>query len=71
MQNVSRPLLAGAVAALSLACVLGVAAFAQEEHDLDDLANADGVRDRWIYDDIEAGYAAAQESGKPLLVAFR
>ena len=25
----------------------------------------------WIYEDIEAGYAKAAESGKPLLVAFR
>lgn len=25
----------------------------------------------WIYEDIEAGYAEALETGKPLLVAFR
>ena len=25
----------------------------------------------WIYEDIEAGYAKAKETGKPLLVAFR
>jgi hypothetical protein len=26
---------------------------------------------RWIYDDIQAGYAEARKSGKPLLVVFR
>lgn len=25
----------------------------------------------WIYEDIDAGYARAQKSGKPLFVAFR
>jgi hypothetical protein len=25
----------------------------------------------WIYDDIDAGFAEARKSGKPLLVAFR
>ena len=25
----------------------------------------------WIYDDIDAGFAEAKKSGKPLLVAFR
>ena len=25
----------------------------------------------WIYDDIEAGFAEARKTGKPLLVAFR
>lgn len=25
----------------------------------------------WIYDDIEAGYSKAAETGKPLLVSFR
>ena len=25
----------------------------------------------WIYDDLEAGYAEARKSGKPLLVVFR
>ena len=31
----------------------------------------DEVDSGWIYDDVKAGYAKAQESGKPLLVAFR
>ena len=25
----------------------------------------------WIYDDVEAGYATAKKSGKPMLVSFR
>lgn len=25
----------------------------------------------WIYDDLQAGFAAARTSGKPLLVVFR
>jgi hypothetical protein len=25
----------------------------------------------WIYDDIDAGFAEAKKTGKPLLVAFR
>lgn len=29
------------------------------------------VRGDWVYDDIEAGFAAAKQSGKPLLVVFR
>lgn len=34
--------------------------------DLDDF-----VAEGWIYDDIEAGYAKAKETGKPLLIVFR
>ena len=29
------------------------------------------VAGNWIYDDIPAGFAQAQKSGKPLLVVFR
>ena len=31
----------------------------------------DAVKGDWIYDDINAGYAAAKKSGKPMLVVFR
>ena len=34
--------------------------------DLDDF-----VAEGWIYDDIEAGYAEAHKTGKPLLIVFR
>jgi hypothetical protein len=31
----------------------------------------DKAADFWIYDDIDAGYAKASKTGKPLLVSFR
>ena len=31
----------------------------------------DQITDAWIYEDIEAGYAKARETGRPLLVSFR
>ena len=31
----------------------------------------DIAADFWIYDDLEAGYATAKRTGKPLLVSFR
>jgi hypothetical protein len=31
----------------------------------------DNADDFWIYDDIDAGYGRAKESGKPLLISFR
>ena len=34
-----------------------------------------GLKDQaaefWLYEDLDAGYAAARKSGKPLLVSFR
>ena len=29
------------------------------------------ISESWIYEDIQVGYAEAQKTGKPLLVAFR
>ncbi len=59
--------------ALGSAAALGLiwcgAILAQDEGAMPfDRASAVGD---WIHEDIEAGYAAALESGKPLLVAFR
>ena len=34
-------------------------------------AIGDAVSDGWIYEDIDAGYAQAKRTGKPLLVSFR
>lgn len=31
----------------------------------------DAVKGDWVYDDINAGYAEAKKSGKPMLVVFR
>jgi hypothetical protein len=36
----------------------------------DDRANVDAL-DRWIYNDVGAGFEAAQKAGKPVLVVFR
>jgi hypothetical protein len=42
----------------------------------DDDALRDALEDHllvgdWIYDDVDAGYAEAKKTGKPLLVSFR
>jgi hypothetical protein len=29
------------------------------------------VKGDWIYDDLDAGYAAAKKSGKPMMIVFR
>ena len=50
------------VLCLSLICC--ATALAQDAGELDRAAD-------WIQDDIEAGYAKAKATGKPLLVAFR
>ena len=60
--------IAVAVAGLALAVFLAMRTSAQELVGEDALA---GAGDHWIFEDIEAGYAKAQETGKPLLVAFR
>ena len=31
----------------------------------------DSVKGDWIYDDLNAGYAQAKKSGKPMLIVFR
>ena len=36
----------------------------------DDRANVDAL-DRWIYNDVGAGFEAAQKTGKPMLLVFR
>ena len=56
--------LAAALFALAGALAFGAHSLASERGD-------DPVANEWIYDDLEAGYAKAAESGKPLLVAFR
>lgn len=29
------------------------------------------VKGSWIYDDLDAGYAEAKKSGKPMMIVFR
>lgn len=57
-----------------LGCLMTVAAAsasAQVDPDLRQAVGDTGVGAGWIYEDLDAGYAAAKETGKPLLVAFR
>ena len=56
--------LAAALFVMAGAIAFGARSLAGERGD-------DPVANEWVYDDIEAGYAKAAESGKPLLVAFR
>ena len=39
--------------------------------DADPFAEAASLAERWIHEDLEAGYKLASETGRPLLVAFR
>ena len=56
------------VVSLVLIVCIAMAAMAAE----DEAAPAGPTGDaEWIHEDIEAGYARARETGKPLLVAFR
>ncbi len=58
--------LAGALAAGLALAVTTVPSPAQ-----DHAGNPLDVDEAWIVEDLEAGYALAKETGKPLLVAFR
>lgn len=51
----------------------GLFATAVAAQDFDKLKQALGdiVAAEWIYEDIDAGYAEARKTGKPLLVSFR
>jgi len=42
-----------------------------QDYDALKKAIGDEVSDDWIYEDINAGYAEAKKTGKPLLVSFR
>jgi hypothetical protein len=60
-----------AVALLSIASTVPIAAQDESTRSLKD-AIGDGLfGGSWIYEDIEAGYAAARKLGRPLLVSFR
>ena len=55
-----------------LACLALVAAVSLADEAPHLKSNLDDfVAEGWIYDDIDAGYAKARESGRPLLVVFR
>ncbi len=66
----SRRLLSVLAVAGLLTAVLCVDATRAQDHGQKhgaDVTKADG----WIVEDLEAGYALAKETGKPLLIAFR
>jgi hypothetical protein len=44
--------------------------FAGEDTKLREFLKDQKYADGWIYEDIDAGYAEASKSGKPLLVCF-
>ena len=48
----------------------GAALLAKDDVALRDFLEDDKYADGWIYEDIDAGYAEAAKSGKPLLVCF-
>ncbi len=50
---------------------LAISACSQEPETLQAALGDVNLADAWIYEDIDAGYAEAISTGKPLLVAFR
>ena len=52
--------------------VAGLALFApQDKEKLRTALKDTEVKGDWIYDDLDAGYAAAKKSGKPMMIVFR
>ena len=49
----------------------GSGTWAGDPRSLKDALEDHALADSWIYEDIEAGYRQALESGKPLLVSLR
>ncbi len=60
-----------AVALLSIASSVPISSQDEQARSLKEAIGDDQFGGGWIYEDIEAGYAKAQKSGKPLLVSFR
>ena len=57
---------------LPLVLVLAAAtAVVAKDSKLKDALQDDLVTGDWIYEDMAAGYAQAEKTGKPLLVSFR
>jgi len=54
---------AGLIAALAL--------FAQDKEKLRTALKDAEVKGDWIYDDLDAGFAEAKKSGKPMMIVFR
>ncbi len=77
MESTGRRLAAAAMVALGAAALAGrgavttVAAAKDSKADLQKALRDEGISPRWIYDDIEAGFARAAKEGKPLCIVFR
>ncbi len=65
----NRNALVASLLVISLASVL--AQESKKQNLLKDHLGDTGVHGSWIYEDIQAGYAQAKKTGKPLLVGFR
>ncbi len=60
------------MARIAALAVAALAAFQQgPKEQLRGVLKDTEVRGAWIYDDLDAGFAEAKKSGKPLLVVFR
>lgn len=64
---------ATAVGALALLLANPVGAQGHAREGAQVIADRDAMQDSdlWLYNDVDAGFARARESGKPLLVVFR
>jgi hypothetical protein len=60
------------MARMAIMAVAALAAFQQgPKEQLRTTLKDTEVQGNWIYDDLDAGFAEARKTGKPLLVAFR
>ena len=66
-----RRLLGWAVALTALVSLAAGAVSLADDEGPDPWQGPGSNSDDWIYDDIDAAYAQAQETGKPILVGFR
>ena len=64
-------ILIAAVVLLCIAWAVPIASQDEQSQSLQEAIGDDLFGGAWIYEDIEAGYAKAKKSGKPLLVSFR
>ena len=60
-----------ALAAVGLAVALAGPAAAQTKTDLRNKLKDTAPKGEWVYDDLDAGFASARVSGKPMLVVLR
>ena len=54
-----------------IAAALAFFAAAQDKEKLRTALKDTEVKGNWIYDDLDAGYAEAKKTGKPMMIVFR